>query len=60
MRRWIWAFENDDAAFGEVTHPDIEWAPFEENHTVSHGFDGAMRISERDALTAAAATAAGP
>jgi hypothetical protein len=26
VRRWIWAFENDDAAFREVTHPDIEWA----------------------------------
>jgi limonene-1,2-epoxide hydrolase len=44
VRRWIWAFENDDAAFREATHPDIEWAPFEENHTVSHGLDGAMRI----------------
>jgi hypothetical protein len=44
VRRWLWAFESDDDAFRELTHPEIEWAPFEENHTVSHGFDGATRI----------------
>jgi limonene-1,2-epoxide hydrolase len=44
VRRWLWAFENDDDAFRKTTHPEIEWAPFEENHTVSHGLAGAMRI----------------
>jgi ketosteroid isomerase-like protein len=44
VRRWIWAFTNDEESFREVTHPEIEWAPFEENHTVSHGLAGAMRI----------------
>jgi ketosteroid isomerase-like protein len=44
VRRWLWAFENDDDIFRELTHPDIEWAPFEDNHTVSYGLAGAMRI----------------
>jgi ketosteroid isomerase-like protein len=44
VRRWLWAFENSDEAFAELTHPEVEWAPFEENHTVSHGLAGAMRI----------------
>jgi ketosteroid isomerase-like protein len=44
VRRWLWAFENDTNVFRAVTHPDIEWAPFEDNHTPSYGLDGAMRI----------------
>jgi ketosteroid isomerase-like protein len=44
VRRWFWAFENDEMVFRELTHPEIEWAPFEENHTVSHGLAGARRI----------------
>jgi ketosteroid isomerase-like protein len=44
MRRWVWAFEHDADAFRELTHPEIEWAPFEENHTVSRGLEQAMRI----------------
>jgi ketosteroid isomerase-like protein len=44
VRRWLWAFENDTVAFCELAHPDIEWAPYEENHTIFHGLDGAMRI----------------
>ena len=44
VRRWLWAFENSDDVFRELTHPEVEWAPFEENHTVSHGLAGAMRI----------------
>jgi ketosteroid isomerase-like protein len=45
VRRWIRAFEgDDDKAFCELTHAEIEWAPFEENHTVSHGLAGALRI----------------
>jgi ketosteroid isomerase-like protein len=46
VRRWIWAFENDTDTFREITHPEIEWAPFEENHTPSYGLDGAMRIRD--------------
>jgi len=44
VRRWMWAFANDEAAFRELTHPEIEWAPFEDNHTVTRGLDGAMGI----------------
>jgi ketosteroid isomerase-like protein len=44
VRRWLWAFEHDDDAFRRLTHPEIEWAPFEENHTVFHGLAGAMQI----------------
>jgi ketosteroid isomerase-like protein len=44
VRRWIWAFENDADAFREILHPEIEWCPFEENHTPSYGVEGAMRI----------------
>jgi hypothetical protein len=46
VRRWLWAFENSDDLFRELTHPEIEWAPFEENHTVSHGLAGAVRIRD--------------
>ncbi len=44
VRKWLWAFDNDADAFRQLTHPEIEWMPFEENHTPSHGVDGAMRI----------------
>jgi ketosteroid isomerase-like protein len=44
VRRYTWAFENDLDTFRELTHPAIEWAPVEENHTPSHGIDGAVRI----------------
>ena len=44
VRRWLWAFENSDEVFAELTDPQIEWAPFEDNHTVHHGLDSAMRI----------------
>jgi ketosteroid isomerase-like protein len=46
VRRWYRAL-GDDAAFCELTHPEIEWAPFEENHTVHHGLDGARRVVAR-------------
>jgi|SRR6266516_3088962 len=39
-RRYIWAFVNDLDTFRELTHPEIEWAPVEENHTPSHGIEG--------------------
>src|SRR6266566_2562727 len=32
VRRWAWAFEHDTDTFVELAHPEIEWAPFEENH----------------------------
>ena len=44
VRKWVWAFVNDTDTFLELTHPEIEWAPFEENHTVFHGHEGAMQI----------------
>jgi SnoaL-like protein len=44
VRRWLWAFENSDETFARLTHPKMEWAPFEDNYTVSHGLSGAMRI----------------
>jgi len=44
VRRWLEAFENDETAFRALTHPAIEWAPFEDNHTISHGLVGATRI----------------
>jgi ketosteroid isomerase-like protein len=47
VRRWIWAFENDADAFRATLHPEIEWFPFEENHTPSDGIDGAMRTREQ-------------
>jgi ketosteroid isomerase-like protein len=44
VRRWLAAFDNDTDEFRQLTHPKIEWMPFEENHSPSHGLDGAMRI----------------
>src|SRR5512133_1991124 len=44
VRRFLWAFENDTDAFRQTLHPEIEWSPFEESHTPSHGVEGAMRI----------------
>ena len=44
VRRWVWAFEHDTDTFLELAHPQIEWAPFEENHTVFHGVEGAERV----------------
>jgi ketosteroid isomerase-like protein len=44
VRRWLEAFTDDADAFRDVLHPDIEWFPFEENHTPSRGIDGGMRI----------------
>ena len=44
VRWWLWAFDNDIDAFRQVTHPEIEWMPFEDNHTPSHGLDSAVRI----------------
>jgi hypothetical protein len=43
VRRWYLALE-DEPEFVQLTHPDIEWAPFEENHTVHHGLQEAKRV----------------
>jgi ketosteroid isomerase-like protein len=44
VRRWLTAFESDEEVFRDLTHPEIEWAPFEDNHTISSGLAGATRI----------------
>jgi ketosteroid isomerase-like protein len=44
LRRWIWAFEHDADTFVALAHPAIEWAPFEQNHTVFRGVDEALGI----------------
>jgi ketosteroid isomerase-like protein len=43
VRHWYRAFAND-ADFRELTHPEMEWAPVEENHTVHRGIEGARRV----------------
>ena len=44
VRRWLETFVEDPDAFRDVLHPEIEWFPFEENHTPSHGIEGGLRI----------------
>jgi len=44
VKRWLGSFDGDTDVFRGTLHPDIEWYPFEDNHTPSHGIDGAMRI----------------
>ncbi|MCW3032879.1 MAG: hypothetical protein QOK19_2738 [Solirubrobacteraceae bacterium] len=44
VRRWVASFEHDTDTFRELMHPEIEWAPFEANHTVFHGPQGAEQI----------------
>ena len=43
-KRWLGSFDGDTEVFRSTLDPDIEWHPFEDNHTPSHGIDGAMRI----------------
>jgi ketosteroid isomerase-like protein len=45
--RWLLAFGSDRDAFSAVTHPEIEWMPFEEGHVPSHGLDAALRLRDR-------------
>ena len=45
--RWLLAFGGDRDAFSAVTHPEIEWMPFEEGHIPSHGLDAALRLRDR-------------
>jgi ketosteroid isomerase-like protein len=42
--RWFESFDGDSDAFRDTLHPEIEWFPFEENHTPTYGIDGALRI----------------
>jgi ketosteroid isomerase-like protein len=44
VQRWFDTFADDPDAFRDTLHPEIEWFPFEENHTPSHGVEGGMRI----------------
>jgi ketosteroid isomerase-like protein len=44
VQLWFAAFPVDADAFRETLHPDVEWFPFEDNHSPSHGVDGAMRV----------------
>jgi ketosteroid isomerase-like protein len=46
VRQWAEAFEDDANAFRELTHPQIEWLPFEDNHTPSHGIERALAIRQ--------------
>jgi len=45
--RWLLAFRTDREAFRAVTHPEIEWMPFEEAQAPTHGLDGALRLRDR-------------
>jgi ketosteroid isomerase-like protein len=44
VNRWMESFVDDADVFRDTLHPDIEWCPFEDNHTPSYGVEGAMRI----------------
>ena len=44
VQRWMESFDGDADVFRGTLHPDIEWCPFEDNHTPSYGIEGAMRI----------------
>jgi ketosteroid isomerase-like protein len=46
VQAWLLAFEQDRDAFSAITHPAIEWMPFEENHTPTRGVEGALRIRD--------------
>jgi ketosteroid isomerase-like protein len=46
VQRWVWAFEHDTDTFLALAHPELEWAPFEENHTVFRGVEGAIQIRD--------------
>ena len=44
VRAWFEAFMDDPDAFRDLLHPDIEWFPFEDNHSPSRGIGRAMRV----------------
>jgi ketosteroid isomerase-like protein len=42
---WFESFVSSDPDdFRDTLHPEIEWFPFEDNHSRSYGIDAAMRI----------------
>jgi ketosteroid isomerase-like protein len=45
--RWLLAFGSDRDAFSALTHPEIEWMPFEEGNIPSHGLDAALRLRDQ-------------
>jgi len=45
--RWLLAFRTDPGAFSAVTHPEIEWVPFEQSRIPSHGLDSALRLRDQ-------------
>ena len=45
--RWLLAFRTDPGAFSAVTHPEVEWMPFEEAHIPSHGLDSALQLRDQ-------------
>jgi ketosteroid isomerase-like protein len=47
VQRWLESFTGDVDAFRDTLHPEIEWFPFEENHSPSYGIGGAMRIRDQ-------------
>ena len=47
VQSWMLTFPNDPDAFRSTLHPEIEWFPFEENHTRAHGVEAAMRVRQR-------------
>ena len=47
VNRWMESFVDDADVFRDTLHPDIEWFPFEDNHTPAYGIEGAMQIRNR-------------
>jgi hypothetical protein len=43
VRRLFWAFDHDADAWKSMLSPELEWFPFENNHTPSYGIAAAMR-----------------
>ena len=43
VRRFVWTFENDTAAFRDALHPEIEWFPIDENRRRLYGIEAALR-----------------
>jgi ketosteroid isomerase-like protein len=44
VQTWFESFVDDADTFQDTLHPEIEWFPFEDNHTPSYGVGGAMGI----------------
>jgi ketosteroid isomerase-like protein len=44
VRTWFATFDGDSGAFRDTLHPDVEWFPFEENHSRYCGVEEAMRL----------------